>query len=94
MPYLHIAMFAGFALIGLWLIASLRRVSDRIAALLYGLFYAIRIGTNFAKGVNVSLLEVAGCVVISAGMIAVIVGLIRAIGHEGPRNQANVNPSL
>jgi hypothetical protein len=93
MPYLHIAMFAGFALIGWWLIASLRRVCNRIAALLYVFFYAIKIGTNFAKGVNVSLLEVTGCVVISAGMIAVIVGLIRAIGNEESRNQASINPS-
>jgi hypothetical protein len=91
MPYLHIAMFAGFALISWLLIASLRRVSDRIAALLYGLFYAMRIGTNFVTGGNVSLAGGVECALITAGMIAMIVGLIRAFGHEEPRSTASVN---
>ena len=82
MPYLHIAMFAGFALISWWLIASLRRMSDRVAALFYGLFYAIRVGTNFVKGTNGSLLEGTGCALITAGMIAMIVGLVHASSHD------------
>jgi hypothetical protein len=93
MPYLHIAIFAGFALISWWLIASLRRTSDRIAALLFGLFYAIKIGTNFVMGVNVSLLEGVGGVMISAGMIAMIVGLIHALSHQEQENSAMGNPS-
>ena len=79
---MHIAMFASFVVISWWLLKKLRRVSDRIAALLYGLFYTVRIGTQFVKSVDPLMLAVAGCAIVSAGMIAMIVGLIHAILHD------------
>jgi hypothetical protein len=78
----QMALYAAFALSSWWLLRNFRRTSDRIAALLYGLFYAIRIGASFVRGVDASVSLVAACAVISAGMIAVIVGLKQAMSHD------------
>ena len=91
LSYWHMALYAAFALSSWWLLGSFRRASDRIAALLYGFFYAIRIGECFVKSIN-AVPMVAGCAVISAGMIAMIVGLKRAITHEEPGNVERANP--
>src|ERR1039457_6267792 len=86
LSYLHIAVFAGLTLASWWLLGSLRWMSDRIAAFLYGLFYAVRIGTHFARGAEPSMLVGAESVIITAGMIAMIVGVIRGISQEQPTN--------
>lgn len=82
MDFLHVAMFASLVLISWWLCISLRATSDRIAALLYGLFYAIRIGSQFVKRIEAPMLMVTECAIISAGMIAMIIGLIHTILHD------------
>ena len=92
LSYWHMALYASFALASFWLLGSFRRTSDRIAALLYGLFYALRIGAHFVSGADTLALAGAGCAIISAGMIAMIVGLIHAISHEEPENSAVGNP--
>ena len=92
LSYWHMAQYASFALASWWLLRSFRRTSDRIAALLYGLFYAIRIGAHFISADTLVLAGV-GCAIISAGMIAMIVGMIHAISHEEPGNSAMGNPS-
>ena len=92
LSYWHMALYASFALASWWLLRSFRRTSDRIAALLYGLFYAIRIGAHFISADTLVLAGV-GCAIISAGMIAMIVGMIHAISHEEPGNSAMGNPS-
>jgi hypothetical protein len=92
LSYWHMALYASFALASWWLLRSFRRTSDRIAALLYGLFYAIRIGAHFTSADTLVLAGV-GCAIISAGMIAMIVGMIHAISHEEPGNSAMGNPS-
>src|SRR5450631_1110371 len=74
---LYVAMFAAFVLVSLWLFGSLSKKLDRAACLLYGVFYALRIGAYFAKGINPLALECAACVIVSAGMTMMIVGLIR-----------------
>lgn len=93
MSNFNMALYAAFALSGWWLLGRFHKTSDRIAALLYGLFYAIRIGSHFAGGVHTLLLAGAECAVISAGMIAMIVGLIHAITNEKPKQPASVNPT-
>jgi hypothetical protein len=91
LSYWHMALYASFALSSWWLLGSFRRTSDRIAALLYGLFYAIRIGAHFVKGGDTSAVAGVECAIISAGMIAMIVGIIQAISHEEPENPAMSN---
>jgi hypothetical protein len=78
MPYLTIAIFAGFAVMYWWFAwRILHRKSDRIAAVLCGLFYALRIAAPFTKGLSASVSAGIECVIISVGMVAVIIGLIR-----------------
>ena len=93
LSYSHMALYASFALASWWLLRSFRRTSDRTAAFLYGLFYAIRIGAHFISGADALVLAGAECAIISAGMIAMIVGVIHAISHEEPGNSAMGNPS-
>lgn len=88
-----ITLYAAFALSGWWLLGWFRRMSDRIAAFLYGFFYAIRIGAHFIRSANALLVAEAGCVVISAGMIAIVVGLIGVIKHELAMRSARAGPS-
>jgi hypothetical protein len=90
---LHVAMYAGFTLVSWALLKSLDRWSDRVAVFLYGLFYAIRVVTNYVAVGNVSLLEGVECGIISVGMIAMIVGLVRVVRHHEPRSQADATPS-
>ena len=90
---LHVAMYAGFTLVGWALLKSLDRWSDRVAVFLYGLFYAIRVVTNYVAIANVSLLEGVECGIISVGMIAMIVGLVRVVRHHELRSQADATPS-
>lgn len=82
LSYWHMALYASFALSSWWLIGSFRRTSDRIAALLYGLFYAIRIGAHFLKCADRLLLAGTECAIISAGMIAMMVGMMHAISRQ------------
>jgi hypothetical protein len=93
LSYWHMVLYASFALASWWLLRSFRRTSDRIAALLYGLFYAIRIGAHFITGADTLVLARVECAIISAGMIAMIVGMIHAVSHEEPDNSAMGNPS-
>jgi hypothetical protein len=93
LSYWHMALYASFALASWWLLRSFRRTSDRTAALLYGLFYAIRIGGHFISDADTLLLAGVECAIISAGMIAMIVGMIQVISHEEPGNSAMGNPS-
>ena len=86
MSYRRMILYASLALSSWWLLRVFRRTSDRVAALLYGLFYAIRIGAQFVNGADTLLLAGAECAIISAGMIAMIVGLIYAISHKEPEN--------
>jgi len=80
---LHVAMFAGFTLVSWALLKSLDRWSDRVAVFLYGLFYAIRVVTNYISVANDSLLAGVECGSILVGMIAMIVGLVRVVRHHG-----------
>jgi hypothetical protein len=93
LSYWQMALYTSFALASWWLLRSFRRASDRIAALLYGLFYALRIGAHFVSGADTLAIAGAECAIISAGMIAMIVALIHAISHEGPKNSAMGDPS-
>lgn len=89
LSYWQMALYASFALASWWLLRSFRRTSDRIAALLYGVFYALRIGAHLVSGADTLVLAGAESAIISAGMIAMIVGLIHAISHEEPENSSN-----
>jgi hypothetical protein len=88
LSYWHMTLYASFALASWWLLGSFRRTSDRIAALLYGLFYAIRIGAHFVGGADTLAITWVECAIISAGMIAMIVGIIHAISYREPENLA------
>jgi hypothetical protein len=90
---LHVATYAGFTLVGWALLKSLDRWSDRIAVFLYGLFYAIRVLTNYVAVANVSLLEGVECGIISVGMIAMIVGLVQVAKRHERRSQTDATPS-
>jgi prolipoprotein diacylglyceryltransferase len=76
-----------------WLIRSVRRTSDRVAAFLFGVFYAIRIATEFGRNVDASAPMIAACAVISLGMMAMLVGLIRALSHAEPADPETANQS-
>jgi hypothetical protein len=82
LDYLQIAVFAGLALASWWLLKSFARLADRIAALLYGLFYATRITTNFVQGAAKDALTETGAAIISVGMVAVIIGVIRDLSRK------------
>ncbi|MGA9899040.1 MAG: hypothetical protein WBQ09_13135 [Terriglobales bacterium] len=79
LSYFHIALYAALAFSSWWLYIAVPKTSDRVAALLFGLFYAIRIGAGFAKSIDPSISVVMGCAVISVGMMAMIIGLKRAL---------------
>lgn len=83
---LEIATFAGFALVSLGLLKALSTTTDRIAALLYGVFYVVRIATSFAKGSAIDALVGTGAVVISAGMVSVMIGMIRYLMGRSKRS--------
>ena len=93
LSYLDMLIFAGLALASWYLVKQLRRISDRIAALLYGIFYVVRIGTRFADGLSASILVGAGCIIILGGMIAMLVGLIHAISRRERRAPGRVDTS-
>jgi hypothetical protein len=93
LSYLQMALYASVALSSWWLLRSFRNTSDRIAALLYGLFYSVRIGAHFVSGIDTSVLAGAECAIISAGMIAMIIGIVHAITDKEPRNSAMSDPS-
>lgn len=82
LSYWHVALYAALAFSSWLLLGHFQKTSDRIAALLYGLFYSIRVGIYFVKGVEASLPVIAECTIISAGMIAMIVGLKRSISQK------------
>ena len=81
LSYLHMALYAALALSGWWLLRELRETRDRLAACLFGLFYAIRVGACFVRGVDASMPLFVECAVILAGMIAMILGLKEAISR-------------
>jgi hypothetical protein len=61
------------------LLATLSRRSDRIAAILYGVFYSGRIGIHFLQGRLFTALQGFECAVIITGLVALAPGLIQAI---------------
>ena len=91
--YEQTAVYAALALSSWWLLRNLRWASDRIAALLFGLFYAAVVGARLFKGTNTFVLVMAECAIISAGMVAMIVGLLRAIENRKQRHSEIGNPS-
>ena len=89
LTYLHIAMFGFLALTSWCLVSALNRLSDRIAAVLYGVFYVVRIGMHFVSSQNyVVILLGIGCAIILSGMVAMIIGIIPAISRLGGSNNS------
>jgi cell division protein FtsW (lipid II flippase) len=85
---LHLIIFAFLAFTSWCLLNVLTRKSDRIAAVLYGIFYAIRIGMHFVSGQTASVFLGIGCAVILSGFIAISVGMVSAISHKGFEDSA------
>ena len=88
-PLTHLGMvtFAGLALMGWYLMTVFERRTDRMAALLYGVFYALRVGTEFVNGRIALVLLGLGSAVIVTGMVAMILGFLPASSggaHEEP----------
>ena len=54
--YWNIALYAYFALAGWLFLGRAHRMSDRIASLLYGLVFALKIGAFFVEGDRASVL--------------------------------------
>lgn len=75
----QIALYAGFAFSSWSLTERFRLASDRIAAFLFGLFYAIRVVPSIMRAVDPFFAVVGGGIVISVGMIAIVVGLKQAV---------------
>jgi hypothetical protein len=90
---LNVAIYAGFTLVSWALLKSLDQWSDRVAVFIYGLFYAIRVVTNYVAIANVSLLEGMECAIISVGLIAMIVGLVRVARRHNSKSQTDAATS-
>ncbi len=86
---LHVVTFAGFSLVGWAFMKNLHRPSDRVAAFLYGLFYAIRVITKYVAVANVRLIQGIECGIISVGMLAAILGMVQAAKHRKSADSAN-----
>ena len=81
LTHLQMVIFAGLALMGWYFTTFFERRTDRIAALLYGVFYALRVGTEFVSGRIAFVLLGLGSAVIVTGMVAMILGFLPA--HSG-----------
>lgn len=83
---LQMALYAGVALSAWWLFGRYTKASDRLAAFLFGLFYALRVIVHLVKNTSTPPAAAVECAVISTGMVAMIVGLKRAISREKQGN--------
>jgi hypothetical protein len=85
-PLTHLGMvtFVGLALTGWYFMNFFERRTDRIAALLYGVFYALRVGTEFVNGRIALVLLGLGSAVIVTGMVAMILGFLPANSGGAP----------
>jgi hypothetical protein len=89
LTHLDIAVFGFVALTSWCLTSALNRLSDRIAAVLYGSFYLVRIGTHFVSSESSLVIILGiGCSIILGGMIAMIIGIIPAISRLGGSNNS------
>lgn len=88
---LDLAVYVGFILVSLVLFPRVQILNDRIAVLLYGIYYAIRIAANFTSVSFVGALLFTECAVLSAGTVALIVSLIRVIANERLTPSPNTN---
>jgi hypothetical protein len=78
---LHLTIFAFLVFTSWCLLAMLNRRGDRIAAVLYGVFYAGRIAIHFLHGRASSVLQGFECAIIMTGLIALAPGLIDALSN-------------
>ncbi len=84
LTHLQMVIFAGLALTGWYFMNLFERRTDRIAALLYGVFYALRVSTEFVSGRIALALLGLGSVVIVTGMVAMILGFLPAHSEGAP----------
>jgi hypothetical protein len=84
---LQLTIFAFLVFTSWCLLAVLSRRSDRIAALLYGVFYSGRIGIHFLHGRASAALQAFECAIIMTGLIVIIPGLFRALAGGRPQRQ-------
>lgn len=89
LSHLELGVFAALALSGWYVLREFRRMSDRIAAFLYGVYYAMRVGAYFASPASGLLLAEASCAVISAGTLSVMIGLVQCISSRAVRQPGN-----
>ena len=76
--YLTTAIYAGAAFVSWGYCKKLPKATDRLAAILFGVFCAFRIVMQFLSSVYLPLLNGIGCAVILIGLIAMLVGLLRS----------------
>lgn len=76
--YLTTAIYAGAAFGSWWYCKKLPKSTDRLAAILFGVFSFFRIVMQFSPNVYLSLLNGISCAVILIGLIAMLVGVLRS----------------
>jgi TctA family transporter len=87
---LQLAIFVFLAFTSWCLLASLSRREDRIAAVLYGVFYSGRIGIHFLHGRNSTFLQGLECAITITGLLALAPGLIQSFSnHRVHRSSAD-----
>ena len=76
--YLTAVIYAGAAFVSWGYCKKLPKATDRLAAILFGVFCAFRIAMQFLPSVYLPLLSGISCAVILIGFIAMLVGLLRS----------------
>jgi hypothetical protein len=81
--YLTAVIYAGAAFVSWGYCKKLPKATDRLAAILFGVFCAFRIAMQFVSSVYLPPLNGISCAVILIGLIAMLVGVSRSSpAHE------------
>jgi len=75
--YLTAVIYAGAAVVSWGYCKRLPKATDRIAAILFGMFCVFRIVMQFSPSVYLPLLSGISCAVILSALIAMLVGILR-----------------
>jgi hypothetical protein len=76
--YLTTAIYAGAAFGSWWYCKKLPKATDRLAAILFGVFSVLRIGTQLSSNLYFPMVNGVSCAVILIGLIAMLFGLLRS----------------
>ncbi len=76
--YLTAVIYAGAAFVSWGYCKKLPKATDRIAAILFGVYSVFRIVMQFSPSVYLPLLSGINCAVILIGLITMLVGVLRS----------------